>query len=109
MDINEKQIKYLTQSYKLLEIDKEYYFTIKEFSQVIKKSKSTVRALIDRGSKVRKLKIMKVENKVFIPLSELFEFPFVVRGNFSNKAVIIEKFYFNANCKLISKEVKYKG
>ena len=66
-------------------ISGERYFTVKHFAQVTMRSEINVRVLIWRGNRIRKLKCMHFDKKVFVPYSELTEFPFTLPGQ--NKAV----------------------
>lgn len=58
----------------------ERYFTIKGFAWATMRSQVNVRFLMSRGNRIRKLKFVRIENKPYIPYSELTEFPFTLPG-----------------------------
>jgi hypothetical protein len=52
------------------------YYTVSQFSRLVNKTQNDIRVLICKGNSIRKLKAFRIENKVFIPASELVDFPF---------------------------------
>lgn len=62
------------------EVEGEKYFTVKSFARIICRSEQSVRFLISRGNRIRKLKAVKKLEKPLIPVSELVEFPFTMPG-----------------------------
>lgn len=54
--------------------------TVTSFAKLIHRSEATVRKMISVGNRYRTLKTEYVENKPFIPVNELFDFPFTMQG-----------------------------
>ena len=63
-----------------IDVDGKQVFTIRQFSAIIEKSDQTVLSLINKGNKVRKLKVVRVERTPFVLASELTDFPFTCSG-----------------------------
>jgi hypothetical protein len=61
-------------------VNGELCFTVKKFAKVTNRSEQSVRGLIARGNRVRRLKIIRLADRPFVPYSELIEFPFTVSG-----------------------------
>lgn len=72
-------------------INDEYYFTIKEFAQIIRKSEQNVRYLISKGNRIRKLKTVYIVQKPMIPINELTEFPFTMPGRKSKEVYFYDE------------------
>ena len=60
-------------------VDKNYY-SVQQMASLTNKKDQTVYALIKRGNAVRKMKSLKVLDRILIPCSELTEFPFTHMG-----------------------------
>ncbi len=60
--------------------------TISQFARVTQKSNDVVRQLLCTGNRFRKLKATYVDGRTFIPVSELFDFPFSLPGR--NRAIL---------------------
>lgn len=56
------------------------YYTIKQFAELVHHTEGSVRQLIAKGNRIRKLKAVKMLSKTFIPVSELTEFCFTYVG-----------------------------
>ena len=92
-----------------INIEGEDYFSLSEFSYLSRRSESNIRALFNKGNRIRKLKKARFGNSIFIVSSELVEFPFIVRGkNPLGTNGIIEKFHFDDG-KLCKREEVYEN
>ncbi len=63
-----------------IKIEDEYYYTVKQFAVLTNRTEQSVRTLILKGNKLRKLKCIKFAGKPFIPAAEFTAFPFTVAG-----------------------------
>jgi hypothetical protein len=63
-----------------IEIEGSLYYTVKQFASITNRSEQSVRLLILKGNKIRKLLCVKFADKPFIPIDELTDFPFTVSG-----------------------------
>lgn len=66
--------------------------TIKQFAAVTNRSTESVRQLISKGNRIRKIKVVHFGDKPYIPFSEIENYPFTVSGR-SSKTVY--KFFLN--------------
>lgn len=64
----------------IVEIDGEPYVTKKDFCFLLNRSEQGITQLITKGNSFRKLKHKHMGASVFIPFSEVTEFPFVLPG-----------------------------
>lgn len=86
------------------------YWTLKQFSYLTNRGDASIKQLIRFGNRIRKLKILKIDNKTYIEAKELFEFPFIIIGRPSSEAgAIIEKFKVNKSNELIRTEETYNN
>jgi len=76
--------------------DKSYY-TIQQMSLLIKKTDQTVYSLIKRGNAIRKMKNLKLMNRILIPCSELIQFPFTYPGTNAKNNI----YHYNAQGKIV--------
>jgi len=68
-----------------ININGKDYLTIKDFAMIVNRSESTIRQLLYKGNRLRRLRCDHVGSKPFIPYSELTEYPFTVAGrDFTN-------------------------
>lgn len=63
-----------------ISINGESYFTVKQFALLTNRTEQSVRFLITKGNRVRKLLIKKIAGKPFVFANELTDFPFTVAG-----------------------------
>ena len=63
-----------------LSIDGAEYYTVKQFARKTYRSEQSVRFLISKGNRLRKLKCVYFAGKPFIPVTELTEYPFTLAG-----------------------------
>jgi hypothetical protein len=75
-----------------INIEGQDYFTVDQFSKLTNKSQQTIRVLILKGNRIRKLVSKSIGGKPFILSSELFEFPFVTTGRPSPLGIPVERF-----------------
>jgi len=68
-----------------IEINGNAYFTIKDFAIVTKRSQQSVRFLISKGNRIRKLKVVHFADKPYVPYAEMLEFPFTTAGRNSKQ------------------------
>ena len=93
-----------------ININGKDYWTLKQFSYLTHRGEASITQLVKYGNRIRKLKVLKVDNKTYIEADELFEFPFIVIGRPSQDAgTIIEKFLINKSNELIRTEDIYKN
>ncbi len=64
----------------IIEVKNIEYYTVSQFANLTNKSQQTIRRLIIKGNKVRKLEALKVNQTVLIPISELTAYPFTICG-----------------------------
>ena len=69
---------------KPIEINGENYYTVEQFAQLTNKASQTIRGLMHKGNRIRKLKFVHFGNKPFIPATEVTCFPFTVSGRNNN-------------------------
>ena len=68
-------------------------WSTRQFAELTGRSKEYVRALISRGNKFRKLRSVRIDDKrVYIPVEELFKYPFLNEGRPSTFGVLINYF-----------------
>ena len=63
-----------------LSIDGNAYYDVKQFAKLTQRSEQSVRFLISKGNRIRKLKCVYFAGKPFIPTTELTEYPFTLAG-----------------------------
>lgn len=86
-----------------MNIDNKDYWTLKNFSQLTKKTEYTIRMLIAKGNRLGKLKALKIGNSVYIEAEELFNYKFVTNGRPNALSDCFETFYLE-NGELYKKE-----
>ncbi len=67
-------------NYKPININGNVYYTIERFALITNKSIVTIKNLTIKGNRIRKLKLIEIMEKKYIPASELIEYPFTVAG-----------------------------
>lgn len=75
-----------------IKINGEDYWTVDQFSRLTGKKEGTIRVLISKGNRIRKLRTVHIAMKPFILAAEIFEFPFVITGRPSEEGDYVEKF-----------------
>lgn len=91
-------------------VEGEDCWTVKQFSALTEKEPGTIRMLVSKGNRIRKLKTIRVAGKPFILANELFDFPFVINGRpdgFAN-STCVTRFFIREDGELVSKEEQYK-
>jgi len=91
-------------------VEGEDCWTVKQFSVLTEKDPGTIRMLITKGNRLRKIKVIRVAGKPFILAKELFEFPFVVNGrpdSFAN-STCITRYFLREDGELSCREEQYK-
>lgn len=78
-----------------MEINGERYYTIKRFASITNKSAATIRNLTLKGNKIRVLKTIEIMDKLYIPASELIEYPFTIAGRAN-----LEVYHYNKEGKV---------
>lgn len=63
-----------------IEIQGKMYFTVKQFAFKVNRSTATIYNLLGRGNAIRQLRCIRIDDKPFIPIEELTEYPFVSPG-----------------------------
>lgn len=89
---------------KTILVEGREYFFVDQFARLTDKKDATIRLLITKGNRIRKLKSINFGGKPLILASELFDFPFVTKGHPSyTMGDFAEKFYVE-NGELIKSE-----
>lgn len=65
---------------KTIEVGGELYYSVNTFADLTNRSPSAIRLLVNKGNRIRLLKSMHVGQQVFIPATELIEYPFCFPG-----------------------------
>jgi hypothetical protein len=65
---------------KSIKIEGKEYYTVKQFAALTNRAEQSVRNLINKGNRIRKLKSLKIGEKLFVLASELQKFPFTSCG-----------------------------
>ena len=73
-----------------IEIEGNGYYTVKQFAELTHRSEQSVRLLISKGNRIRRLETNNLVGKPFIPVEELTNFPFTVSGHNA------ESYHYNA-------------
>jgi hypothetical protein len=63
-----------------IEINGDKYYSVKQFAHMTHRTEQSVRLLMLKGNKIRKLECHHFAGKPFIPVEELTDFPFTVAG-----------------------------
>jgi len=79
-------------------INGDEYITVKNMSRIVNKSDQTIYHLINKGNVIRKMKCIKIEEKVLIPYSEVVEFPFTYAGHNAKE----NTYHFNYEGKVVN-------
>ena len=81
------------------------FWTLRQFSYFTERSDSAIRYLYRTGNRVRKLQVSYFGGTPFIPVEELFDFPFVARGRSnSNNKTLQTRFFLNPDGVLSKRE-----
>jgi len=78
-------------------IGKKKYFTIQQMASIINKSDQLIYSLTKKGNAIRRMKSMKIVDRVLIPCTELTEFPFTYAGAKPQDNI----YYYNEEGKII--------
>ena len=65
----------------VITINKVPCYTVKRFAQLTDRTENTIRYLVNKGNSIRKLKVIKIDSRLFIPSIELTEYSFLDMGN----------------------------
>ncbi len=84
---------------KPLNIGGKEYFTVNQMGALTNKSNQTIYTLLNGGNAIRRMKSIKIVDRVFIPVEELVEFPFTYAGahpknniyHYDKNGIIIEE------------------
>jgi len=90
-----------------ININGQAYWTVRQFSNLTDKEQGTIRVLINKGNRLRRLKTVKIARKPFILASELFDFPFVINGHPAVMGDFVNRFVLDEG-RLIIKEECWK-
>ena len=63
-----------------ISIEGEDCYTIKQYACAVSRSEASIRQLLSKGNRIRKLKVLHVGEKPYIPFEEVFKFPFTMSG-----------------------------
>ncbi len=83
-----------------VQINGEDFYTVKQFAVLTNRSEQSVRYLIIKGNRIRKLLIKKLAEKPFIFAHELTDFPFTVAGK------SIDVYHYTKDGKIEEEKVK---
>lgn len=76
-------------------IDGVDYWTAQQFADLTTRQVPSIRMLLANGNRVRKLQGKVINHRAYVLATELFDFPFVVRGRPDSMGDFIEKFYLD--------------
>jgi hypothetical protein len=82
-------------------VNGKFYFTVKHFAWATHRSEQSVRFLISKGNRLRKLKATWDRGRRMIPYSELTEYPFTVSGRAQE-----EVYHYDEDGAIAREEVK---
>ncbi len=85
---------------KSLNIGEKKYFTVNQMSALTNKSSQTIYGLINLGNAVRRMRSIKIADRVLIPTEELIEFPFTYSGAHPKDNI----YYYDKEGRIIKKE-----
>jgi len=91
-------------NYWTVNLDGKDYWSIPQFSALTGRSEYTLRQLITKGNRIRKMRATRFNGRVFVEAEELFEFPFVVAGRPSGIGEYADKFYLDSETNELLKE-----
>jgi hypothetical protein len=64
----------------IFRIDDIDYYIIHDFAKIVQRSVNGIRKLCFTGNRIRKMRYIRVNSTIYIPVDEL-QFPFVMGGN----------------------------
>lgn len=96
------------QGEKTVQVDGVDYFFVGQFAKLTGYVDSSIRALIYKGNSIRTLRHINLSDKPMIPVTELFDFPFVAKGPPSEDGVFVHR-YVLEDGKIIKKHSLYQG
>ena len=96
------------QGEKTVQVDGIDYFFVSQFAKLTDYAASSIRALIYKGNSIRQLKHINLSDKPMIPVTELFEFPFVAKGPPSEDGVFVHR-YVLEDGNVVKYYTLYKG
>jgi len=83
---------------------KDYWF-INQFARLTDRKEGSIRVLVNKGNRIRRLKSISFGGKPLILATELFDFPFVTCGHPSKTmGDFVEKYYLEKGELLKSEE-----
>lgn len=91
------------QGEKTVNIEGKDYWTVASFGALTQRSDRSIRILITKGNRQRKLKAISVNGRVYIEENEIFDFAFCVSGRPANMGDFVERFYME-NGELLREE-----
>lgn len=63
-----------------IEIDKEFFYSVQQFAILTNRTEQTVKYLMSKGNRVRKLRTKKIGTCSWVYATELTDFPFTYTG-----------------------------
>ena len=84
----------------IIEINGESFYTVKQFAVLTNRTEQSVRFLITKGNRIRKLLVKRIAGRPFIFADELTDFPFTVAGKSE------DVFHYNAKGKVVEDKVE---
>ena len=70
-----------------IEINGVKYFRVKDFAALTSRTTQSVYQLIRLGNAKRKLKVKKISDMPYIPITELTDFPFIKPGPYNENNI----------------------
>jgi hypothetical protein len=83
----------------------EQFWTIKQFSRLTGRSAESIRSLIIRGNRIRRLKCCHFEDRPYVIAKELFDFPFTDKGRPSEVGFFIYRYKLEDGELVVQEEV----
>ena len=75
------------------------YITVNNMARITNKSDQTIYTLVHKGNSIRKMKSIKISEKVLIPYTEVVDFPFTVAGKNARENI----YHYNYEGKIIER------
>ena len=85
---------------KPIDIGGKKYFTVNQMGALTNKSNQTIYTLVNKGNAIRKMKSIRIADRVLIPINELTEFPFTWAGSHPKDNI----YHYNENGIIIDGE-----
>lgn len=86
-----------------IKINGKEYWSVKQFAELSQRTEYTIRMMISKGNSIRKLQSINITGRRYVPVDELFEFPFIANGRPPEGGFYVERFYLDEKTKELLK------